>query len=401
MRGGAKLLVCAAALSVAGCGGGQGELTIRATKGPLSAASQPVPERIAQARAQLAMGNAALALEAFRRALRDDPASVDATAGVAASYDLMGRFDLSRRYYEAALAMQPASTMILTALAASLTRQGRTDEAAAIRAEIRQRLAAVEAPSAPATQVPAPSFEPIAIAALDPNLSSAELSGGQLTDLPAASPVFEPDEVPKPALAAADGPTARPAAPTAAAVGQSITVKLPPPRPVATIALAEAPVTKPAPAPELPKAAEQAPTRARLERLSLGEVALVTTEQPRWRPTLVAANARTSTIRFVPLKQAARRTLPGIRLLNAARIQGLAARTRATLVGRGWRGMAIGNATTVRPKSLVLYPAASKAMAQRLAAQFGFALARRPSSRQVTVLLGRDAAALVGKRPAA
>ena len=40
----------------------------------------------------LALGNVGLALTSFRIAAREDPNSVDALAGIAASYDQMGRY---------------------------------------------------------------------------------------------------------------------------------------------------------------------------------------------------------------------------------------------------------------------------------------------------------------------
>jgi hypothetical protein len=175
-----------------------------------------------------------------------------------------------------------------------------------------------------------------------------------------------------------------------------------------------APAARPAPAPQvaivapapLPAPAKQAaiavraPLResavaakagSRLERLSLGEVALLTSPLPQWRSQLVNRSVHSTTIRFVPLRTAQVR-MPGVRLLNAARHQGLAARTRSYLTDRGWRQIAIGDAGQVRDRSIILYPRARRATAQRLAAQFGFAIARRASGTDVVMLLGRDAA---------
>jgi tetratricopeptide (TPR) repeat protein len=71
-----------------------------------------------------ARGEYALALESFQRAVRADPAGADGYNGLAASYDQLGRFDLSRRYYELALARAPEDVRILRNLARSLDRQG-------------------------------------------------------------------------------------------------------------------------------------------------------------------------------------------------------------------------------------------------------------------------------------
>ena len=150
----------------------------------------------------------------------------------------------------------------------------------------------------------------------------------------------------------------------------------------APVALAQETLAAPSP---------ETPAGPRLERMSLGEVALVTTGRPQWRPMVVNRTAQSTTVRFVPLRTAGARPVR-IRLLNAARHDGLAARTRRLLAQRGWRQLAIGNARRVRQSSLILYPANQRALAKRLAAQYGIALARNASGTDLVVLLGRDAA---------
>ena len=88
--------IAAGALALIGVGAcsSDGKLEIRALKAPVSATSMPVPERIAEAQAQLALGNVALALESYRKASREDPGSVHALLGMATCYDMMRRFDL-------------------------------------------------------------------------------------------------------------------------------------------------------------------------------------------------------------------------------------------------------------------------------------------------------------------
>lgn len=151
-----------------------------------------------------------------------------------------------------------------------------------------------------------------------------------------------------------------------------------------------------------------------LERTSLGEVALITVArpvqqarlQPRKpqlprlafiapppadRPPVPPMPKRLLTaaaLRWVPLKYASRPQ--NIALLNAARTDGLAARTRTALVDRGWRKIAIGNARTVRQHSLVLYAPGRFRVAARLAAQFRCKAVRVASVKSVIVLLGRD-----------
>lgn len=112
---------------------------------------------------QLAAGNAGLAIDAFRRALRADPNSIDSLNGLGVAYDRIGRFDLSRRYYEQALGLDPNSAMVLHNLGYSLALQGRGPEGrelmaraaaakdAAVTAKAQQNLAELGGgpPSAP------------------------------------------------------------------------------------------------------------------------------------------------------------------------------------------------------------------------------------------------------------
>jgi tetratricopeptide (TPR) repeat protein len=349
MRTGGILLVSAAMLACTACLGGGGKLEIRSSNSGLKAGNEPVPYRIAEARGQLAIGNVALALEGFRKAEREDPASIEAIAGIAQCYDQMGRYDLSRRYYEQALAQAPHDTALLALLAGSLDRQGLRNDAGNVRREIAALAAAGSAAAAQAesdaiaatVQVAAPVGQSVTIA------------------LPPARPA---DAAPKPA------PRQEVAM---APVGRTVTIALPPARPV------EAQEVKPGP---------------RLERLSMNEVALFTSDGPHWkRPTpqpLMAA-------RRTQPAQLARRPEPvlfaNVRILNAARAEKLAARTRAYLGHFGWKEIAVGDADVIRQRSLIVYPKGSQAAATRLAARLGFATAARNDVRQLTILLGRDA----------
>ena len=452
MHRGGKIIGTAAMLSLAACGGEQGKLEIRPIGAPLAAGSKTVPFRIAEARGQFALGNVGLALEAFRIALREDPNSIDAMTGVAACYDRMARFDLSRRNYEAALAIAPGDPQLLTAFAQSLDLQGNVEEAASVRQEIKQRIAlaalsalplpeptaVLEATSPPPAALPSPlamaqasstkpvrelasvkpgvpplavqsvAIKPIQTAAVMPTRAVlppvAPVQAGHVRSAPAQ---IAPAQVASPKLAAASP-----------SIGRSVTIVLPPPRPVAetppaksvtesTVALAPPPKRPPV-APPAPPAAISAMIIARaehdfakqstrvsagprIERISLSEVELITVPGPQWRTLTVGRTQRSATVRFVPLRQAEARPA-GVRLLNAARVDRLAARTRNYLSGRGWRAMSIGDAPAVRLRSVILYSADRRRIAERLSAQFGFAISQRPGARQVTILLGRDAA---------
>jgi hypothetical protein len=163
-----------------------------------------------------------------------------------------------------------------------------------------------------------------------------------------------------------------------------------PPPPAQSVTVALAP-SRPAPV-----AVEHPVAPLRLERLSMREVALVTRPEPRWEARTVIRTATSTTIRFDKKMQ------PAVTLLNAARVQGLAARTRAYLAARGFAAAKIGDAPAVRKQSVILFSAADAGRAERIAAQFGFALERQEGGEGgLTILLGRDAAREIASRRSA
>jgi hypothetical protein len=296
-----------------------GGVEVRPIKQPLADGRQPANFRVAEGNSQLALGNVGLALESYRKALREEPDSIDAMLGLATCYDRMGRADLSRRHYEMALAVNPADTNTYAQFAQSLESQGQRDEAARVKTELAARVVAPEAPR----------------------------------EVPGSVPVLPPPPA------------------------QSVTVALAPSR-------------------SAPVAVERPVASLRLERLSMREVALVTRPEPRWEARTVTRTATSTTIHFDKKPQAE------VTLLNAARVQGLAARTRAYLATRGFSGARIGDAPAVRQRSAILFGAADTRRAERIAAQFGFALERHEGNKGgLTILLGRDAAREIRSRPTA
>ena len=159
--------------------------------------------------------------------------------------------------------------------------------------------------------------------------------------------------------------------------------------------------------PLIAQADPQAESGPRLQRLSPGVVSLVTSIAP-VRPHVPQTPSPTRTdvamiqpaqrfasadaVRWLPLKYGPPQA--PIRLLNAARTQSLAARTRVALLDRGWSKIRIGNARKIRQHSLVLYASARWAVARRLAAHLGCKAVRNDKVQNVVVLLGRDAALL-------
>ena len=338
MNGGVKSLLLVASLAAAGCTGAPADVKIRPIADPGSKL-RAGNDRLADARGQLALGNTGLALEGFRKAAREQPDNMEAFAGMAFCYEAMGRYDLAQANYEAALALAPRDTALLTALAGALDRQGKRDAASEVRSEV----ARLNSAAAALDQTPAEPDQPV---------------------------------VETPRLAPA------------------VTVALPQAQPLASVA--PPPVTEPSmPAVNVADILAQVnvgadPLAPRLERMSMGEVALVTSPRAVWRGQVVSRSRQSVTVRWVPLTMASAR--PNIRLLNAARRQGLAARTREYLIGRGWRKIEIGDSKDIRENSVVLYPAGRQATARSLAAQFGIRTRQLDNGDVLVVLLGRDAA---------
>ena len=340
-------VIAIAAATVASCGG-SGRIAVRALPTPLASGERSVSFRIAEANGQFALGNVALALESYRKALRENISSVDAMVGMAACYDAMGRFDLSRRHYEAALAVEPANRDLLGRLAASLLQQGLAGEAASIRQEIAAR-SRTAPPSSP------------------------------------------------PPTAVADNTVLAP-------VGASITIPMPVARQVSPITVALVAAAAPV------ERAARPSTGPRLERLSLGEVALVTTGiapaslTPRTAVSTLAPPRTAASTNAPPRMAVSALASPKVMLaslrsgssplllLNAARSQGLASRTRRYLTGHGFGDAVLGDAPRVRATTVIIAPARDRQRAQRLARAFGIR-ARVIDGRRLTMILGRDSAA--------
>jgi hypothetical protein len=391
MRWGRSALLSTAVLATAACVTDSGKLTIRPLADPYTKATKAGTPSVAEGRGLLAVGSVGLAIEAFRKALREDPRSIQALAGLAECYDQMGRHDLSQAKYEAALAIAPRDPTLLRTFAVSLERQGRFAEAK----ELRGEAAAVEYAQAAALGRPAPLAQTPKIAAkVAPRIEAPQVTAAASvpveTKVAAASPArVETAKIaaipPRPNEPAKAAPAPTPAQLVKLAeAAVSVTMKLPPARPAA------------APLPE--KSAQPAARRIiadaepmkvgpRLERLSMGEVALLTDPRPSWR-TQASQVAVGTPPRFVSLAELQRGY--GVRLLNAARHDGLAARTRLALNRQGWKSVTIGDSARIRERSLVLYSEKTEQAARRLAAQVGFWIAREARPGALTILLGRD-----------
>jgi tetratricopeptide (TPR) repeat protein len=378
MNRGVKSLLLVGSLAAASCATAPEQVKIRPIADPGSK-MRSGNDVLADAKGQFALGNTGLALEGFRRASREQPDNAEAFVGMAACYDIMGRYDLAQTNYQAALALQPRNPTLLNAFAASLERQGRADAAR----EVREEVAGLNSAAAALERTPAESDEPVVRAAQAIVVPTVPLTKAvqvaPTTALVASAPVVTV------AL-----PPAQPVAMVAMGPPQPVASLTPPPHAVAPIAVPEARIAE-----MLARANATVDAGPRLERLSLGEVALVTGVSA-WRGQVVASSKQSVTVRWIPLNVASAR--PNIRLLNAARRQGLAARSREYLLGRGWRKIEIGDYKDIREESVVLYPAARPALGRSLAAQFGFRARAVDKGDVFVVLLGRDAARPVQQR---
>jgi hypothetical protein len=346
-----RALLIAASLATGACAASKGVLEVRALPDPAAAKLHPGDRLLAEAEGQLALGNPGLALEGFRKALRIEGDSSKAFSGIAACYAAMGRYDIARSNYESGLALDPHNPAMLTALAGVLDLLGNSAGAADARADALA--AAVPRPadrSATVTVALPPARSADDQPASEASLLSTGANGGA-----AAGPLASSMEI--------DHPLRRPA-----------------PKPgVRNPALAEA-----------SSAYASRLSAPRLERLSPGEVALVTTAAPIWTAEIVSRTRTSTTVRWVPVRAASAR--PNIRLLNAARRAGLAARARSMLVDRGWRRIEIADAAVPASKSLVIYPAGHAALGRSLAAQFNCEARKAGTGDILLVFLGRDRA---------
>jgi hypothetical protein len=426
MKSGGHAALLIAGIGLAGCAAGPKPVEVRAIADP--AAAIRGGDDLAVARGLLRLGNVGLALEAFRKVQRDRPSDPAALAGIGDCYSAMGRLDLAQSSYEAALALAPKSPSLLNGLAQVLEREGQGARAVAVRVEAAIAAMPVVLASSvqaagiePATRperATAPK-EPLSIGSitvsLPPPQRADHLQAGSAAlhermpgfDVaPSSSSIASALPPPSAALARASAP--KDSLPTG-----SITVRLPPVRPADRLQAGSAGLRQRMPgfdvAPPsssvavalLPVAPASAARRAvarqaaaaplsgpRLERLSPGEVALVTSGRSLWlaRPGVRVAS---TSVRWVPLARSG--ATPNVQVLNAARSRGLAASARAVLIDRGWRKIAIGDAARAQQESVVLYPKERAGLARSLAAQFGIGT-RMVEGDRLVLVLGRDKA---------
>ncbi len=127
------IVAVALIIATAACSGPQkGVLSIRPVN---QQAAGPAQDALARGDVLFSRGEYALALDAFRRAVRSDPTDAHGLNGVAISYAAMGRHDLAREFFELALSRAPEDQRIVRNFVRSLSAQGFNSEADALLAQ--------------------------------------------------------------------------------------------------------------------------------------------------------------------------------------------------------------------------------------------------------------------------
>ncbi|WP_242122806.1 tetratricopeptide repeat protein [Sphingobium sp. Sx8-8] len=128
-----KMMAIALAVALTACSTPQkGVLSIRSVDQQPAGLAQ---DALSRGDLLFSRGEYALALDAFRRAVRNDPNDAHGLNGVAISYAAMGRHDLAREFFELALSRAPQDARIARNFARSLSAQGLKSEADALLAQ--------------------------------------------------------------------------------------------------------------------------------------------------------------------------------------------------------------------------------------------------------------------------
>ena len=256
-----------------------------------SKAAQPAlaGSLVQRGKAQLSAGLDAMAIETFRAEIRQSPDSAEAYNGLAIAYDRIGRSDLAQRYFEVALAKAPGEGRYRNNLARFFVRSGQPQLANKLDTENIVN-AVHNVPSVESTTV-----TDIATSALPVTIDTVSVSNisGLIDSAPALDPVAA--VLPLPEILAKKGVLS-------GSIAISTTYAIIPklsavaPQPVMPLPTREPVDRNTATVGDLPRDPRR--NGARMERMSLGEVMLITQETRLSSPVQKQASANTSFASF-------------------------------------------------------------------------------------------------------
>lgn len=190
-----RIVAIALIVATTACSSMNRQVAVRPLNGEAGAAAQ---DALARGDLLFGRGEHALALDAYRRAMRKDPGDAHALNGVAISYAAIGRHDLAREFFELALARAPQDQRIYRNFARSLTAQGLRGEADALLAQMSggaprvanrptlAQLSSVRAPAAATVRVANGGLERISMGEVRLRTTTSTLPGRMTPQLSAA-----------------------------------------------------------------------------------------------------------------------------------------------------------------------------------------------------------------------
>jgi tetratricopeptide (TPR) repeat protein len=159
----------------------QAQLTIRPVQSQEGA--QQLSKPIEAGMAHLRLGQNADAISSFRAALRDNPESAEAHNGLAIAYDRIGRTDLAQRYFELAMAHDPANVKYGANLALLSAKSG-LPQLAQNMAEPPTAAVSAQPPIEPVLAVAIADAAPVAMPTIAPVLPEPPVPTNAAAEVP-------------------------------------------------------------------------------------------------------------------------------------------------------------------------------------------------------------------------
>lgn len=321
-------------------------------------------EAMQRGRMLFARGEYALAIDQFKRVVRYAPNSPAGYNGLAACYDMLGRFDVSREYYQLALSRSPEDPMILRNVERSLAMQGRGRGSnprlsAAMSSDVASDYAGASANDGQsyAASSPPPPVRPAAQPDHFEDRNQLLRASGNVVELRTADTAIQSER---------GG-----SMPKVEAISSQ-----------KKVAVALSPV----------KDWSAGPPIADTGIVMPGMV------EKRRPPVAVALN-KPKAVRDPAKLVRGPSQPPTIKILNAANKSGVARKTQVYLARKGTGGTSIGDARKRLPDSWVIFPASQSAEASlvRKKLPFGTRVHMDAGFERIVILVGEDAAARLSR----